>query len=99
MAIGLSIVIGIVIASAFAAILLMAQNLLPARIGLVAGAFFGLTFGISGIAAAGLGVMADHWGIVATFTTASYLPLLGVLALWLPDDAQPKNRDVTSSAL
>lgn len=89
-AIGLSIVIGIVIASAFAAILLMAQNLVLGRIGLVAGAFFGLTFGISGIAAAGLGVMADHWGIIATFTSASCLPLLGVLALWLPRDAHPK---------
>lgn len=89
-AIGLSVVVGVVIASAFAAILLMAQSVLPGRIGLVAGVFFGLTFGISGIAAAGLGVMAEHWGIVATFTGASYLPLLGVLALWLPRDAHLK---------
>lgn len=83
---GLSLLIGTVIASAFAAILLMAQELLPGRIGLVAGAFFGLTFGISGIAAAGLGVLADSWGVVAVFGYASYLPLLGVLALGLPGD-------------
>jgi FSR family fosmidomycin resistance protein-like MFS transporter len=86
--IGLSVVIGLVIASAFAAIILMAQELLPGRIGLVAGAFFGLTFGISGIAAAGLGAMADHWGIIKTFNAASYLPLLGALALFLPKDAR-----------
>ncbi len=82
----LSVLVGLFIASAFAAILLMAQDLLPGREGLVAGAFFGFTFGISGIAAAGLGAMADQWGVVATFTAASTLPLLGVLAFWLPKD-------------
>lgn len=87
LAVALSVLVGVFIASAFAAILLMAQDLLPGRIGLVAGAFFGLTFGISGIAAAGLGALADHWGVVATFTAASCLPLLGVLALLLPKDA------------
>lgn len=91
LALGLSLLIGVIIASAFAAILLMAQDLLPGRIGLVAGAFFGLTFGISGIAAAGLGVMADRWGVIAIFGYASYLPLLGLLALALPrdDDENP----------
>lgn len=87
-----SLLIGAVIASAFAAILLMAQDLLPGRIGLVAGAFFGLTFGISGIAAAGLGVLADHHGVIATFEWAGYLPLLGMLALALPGDARRPGR-------
>lgn len=87
---GLSLLIGVIIASAFAAILLMAQDLLPGRIGLVAGAFFGLTFGISGIGAAGLGVMADRWGVIAIFGYASCLPLLGLLALALPRDDDKK---------
>lgn len=86
LAVALSVLVGLFIASAFAAILLMAQELLPGREGLVAGAFFGFTFGISGMAAAGLGVSADHWGVVATFSVASALPLLGVLACWLPKD-------------
>ena len=86
LALGLSVLIGLIIASAFAAILLMAQDLLPGRSGLVAGAFFGLTFGISGIGAAGLGLLADRWGVVATFSAASGLPLLGLLACWLPRD-------------
>lgn len=88
LALALSALVGVFIASAFAAILLMAQELLPGREGLVAGAFFGFTFGISGMAAAGLGAMADDWGVVATFQTASCLPLLGVLAWWLPRDRQ-----------
>lgn len=90
LALGLSMLIGLIIASAFAAILVMAQDLLPGRTGLVAGAFFGLTFGISGIAAAGLGVLADQWGIIRTFNSASYLPLLGILACWLPNDRAEK---------
>lgn len=84
LAVALSVLVGVFIASAFAAILLMAQDLLPGREGLVAGAFFGFTFGISGMAAAGLGVSADHWGVVATFSVASALPVLGVLACGLP---------------
>lgn len=86
LAVTLSVLVGLFLASAFAAILLMAQDLLPGREGLVAGAFFGFTFGISGIAAAGLGAMADHWGVAATFTAASTLPLLGALAFGLPKD-------------
>ena len=91
LAIGLSVLIGAIIASAFAAILLMAQELLPGRTGLVAGGFFGLTFGISGMAAAALGMAADHWGLITTFEYASCLPLLGILALALPKDDQSEN--------
>ncbi len=90
-AVGLSVLVGVIIASAFAAILLMAQELLPGRIGLVAGGFFGLTFGISGIAAAGLGVLADHWGLISTFEYASCLPLLGLIAWGLPKDDQSES--------
>ncbi|TBU90564.1 MFS transporter [Phytopseudomonas dryadis] len=80
----LSVVIGVLMASAFPAIIVYAQQLLPNRVGLVAGYFFGLTFGVSGIAAAALGLLADRWGIGATFVLVAWLPLCGLLALWLP---------------
>ncbi|MCW2291673.1 FSR family fosmidomycin resistance protein-like MFS transporter [Pseudomonas sp. BIGb0408] len=80
----LSVVIGVLMASAFPAIIVYAQQLLPNRVGLVAGYFFELTFGVSGIAAAALGLLADRWGIEALFMLVGWLPLLGLLALWLP---------------
>jgi len=80
----LAVLIGLVLASAFAAILVMAQELLPGRTGLVAGLFFGLTFGVSGVAAAGLGQLADQVGMVTMFRLCAALPLLGVLGLALP---------------
>lgn len=80
----LSVVIGVLMASAFPAIIVYAQQLLPNRVGLVAGYFFGLTFGVSGIAAAALGLLADRWGIEALFVVVACLPLCGLLALWLP---------------
>lgn len=80
----LSVVIGVLMASAFPAIIVYAQQLLPNRVGLVAGYFFGLTFGVSGIAAAALGLLADRWGIEALFLLVGCLPLFGLLALWLP---------------
>ncbi|QLF94271.1 MFS transporter [Pseudomonas sp. ABC1] len=83
-AILLSVAIGVTMASAFPIIIVYAQRLMPQRIGLIAGFFFGLTFGISGIAAAVLGLLADWKGIVYLFEVCAYLPLLGVLALWLP---------------
>lgn len=80
----LSMLIGVLMASAFPAIIVYAQQLLPDRVGLVAGYFFGLTFGVSGIAAAALGLLADHWGIERLFVLVGGLPLFGLLALWLP---------------
>lgn len=80
----LSVLIGVLMASAFPAIIVYAQQLLPNRVGLVAGYFFGLTFGISGIAAAALGLLADRWGIEALFLLVGCLPVFGLLALWLP---------------
>ncbi len=81
----LSVVIGIVLSSAFAAILVYAQELMPHRIGLVSGLFFGLAFGLGGIGSAVLGVLADHTGIVYVFHVCSYLPLLGLLTVFLPN--------------
>jgi FSR family fosmidomycin resistance protein-like MFS transporter len=81
----LSVAIGIILASAFSAILVFAQDLVPGRVGLIAGLFFGLAFGLGGIGSAVLGVMADHIGIFAVYQICSFLPLLGLLAGFLPN--------------
>ncbi|MGB8354542.1 MAG: MFS transporter [Chthoniobacteraceae bacterium] len=81
----LSVVIGLVLASAFSAILVYAQELLPGKVGLIAGLFFGLAFGTAGIGAAVLGKIADHAGIIAVFNGCAYLPLIGLLTAFLPD--------------
>ena len=80
----LSVVIGLVLSSAFPAILVHAQELLPTRAGLISGFFFGLAFGIAGIAAAVLGNVADARGIEYVYNCCAYMPLLGVFALFLP---------------
>lgn len=80
----LSLVIGLVLASAFPAIVVFAQELVPGRTGLIAGIFFGFTFGMAGISAAGLGVMADLVGIHEVFVWTGFLPLLGLLTVFLP---------------
>jgi FSR family fosmidomycin resistance protein-like MFS transporter len=81
----LSVIIGLVLASAFSAILVYAQELLPGRVGFVAGLFFGFAFGIAGIAAAVLGKFADWYGLEAVFRACAFLPALGLLAVFLPD--------------
>ncbi|HEY1610661.1 MAG TPA: MFS transporter [Paraburkholderia sp.] len=81
----LSIVIGLVLASAFSAILVYAQELIPGKVGMVAGLFFGLAFGLGGIGAAALGHLADVSGIAHVYKICSFLPLLGVLTVLLPD--------------
>jgi MFS transporter, FSR family, fosmidomycin resistance protein len=81
----LSFVIGLVMASAFPAIVVFAQELVPGRVGLVAGVFFGFAFGMGGLAAAGLGVVADARGIEFVYAACSFLPLLGLLTIFLPD--------------
>jgi len=86
----LTVVIGFVIASAFSAIVVFAQELVPGKVGMVAGIFFGLMFGVSGIAAAAMGHLADVAGIGYVYKVVSYLPLLGVLAVLLPHVAPPK---------
>jgi MFS transporter, FSR family, fosmidomycin resistance protein len=83
--IALSALIGLVLASAFPAIVVMAQELVPGRVGMVAGIFFGFAFGFGGIAAASLGLLADAKGIGYVYWLCSFLPLLGLLAVLLPD--------------
>jgi MFS transporter, FSR family, fosmidomycin resistance protein len=80
----LSVVIGLVMSSAFSAIVVFAQELVPGKVGMVAGIFFGLMFGFSGIGAAAMGQIADAAGIETVYRIAAFLPLLGVLAAALP---------------
>ncbi|HEY4337607.1 MAG TPA: MFS transporter [Puia sp.] len=81
----LSVFIGLILASAFSAILVYAQELVPGKVGLIAGLFFGLAFGMGGIGAAVLGRLADHTSISHVFNLCSYLPLLGLLTGFLPN--------------
>lgn len=80
----LSMIIGLVLASAFPAIIVFAQELLPGRTGMVAGLFFGFSFGMGGIAAAALGVLADAQGLRTVFLLCSMLPVFGILTILLP---------------
>jgi FSR family fosmidomycin resistance protein-like MFS transporter len=84
----LSVVISFIMASAFSSILVYAIDLVPHRVGLVGGLFYGLSFGLGGVAAAGLGLLADHIGIVDVFRFGAWLPALGLLALLLPRNSQ-----------
>lgn len=77
-------VIGLILASAFTAILVFAQELVPGKTGTIAGVFFGLAFGVGGIGAAVLGVLADRHGIEFVYHLCAFLPLLGVAAAFLP---------------
>ncbi|MGL4311525.1 MAG: MFS transporter [Paracoccaceae bacterium] len=83
----LTFFIGLILSSAFSAIVVLAQELLPGRIGLVAGIFFGLAFGFAGLAAAALGLLADSHGIDTVFRLCAWLPALGVLTVFLPKQA------------
>ncbi len=81
----LSVLIGLIMASAFSAILVYAQELIPGRVGTVGGLFFGFAFGMAGIAAAVLGVLADHTSIAFVYKVCGFLPLIGLLTAFLPD--------------
>jgi FSR family fosmidomycin resistance protein-like MFS transporter len=81
----LTFIIGLVLSSAFSAILVFAQELIPGKVGAVSGLFFGLAFGIGGIGAAVLGAVADVRGIDFVYHLCAYLPLLGVAAAFLPN--------------
>jgi len=81
----LTVVIGLVLASAFSAIVVYAQELMPGRIGLISGLFFGFAFGMGGLGAAVLGRLADAAGIVFVYRVCAYLPLIGLLTGFLPD--------------
>ena len=81
----LSVIIGIVLASAFSAILVYAQELLPGRVGMISGLFFGFAFGMGGLGSALLGNLADRTSIEFVFFVCSFLPLLGMVTWGLPD--------------
>ncbi len=80
----LSVVIGVILASAFSAILVYAQELVPGKVGMISGLFFGFAFGMGGVGAALLGKLADLTDINFVYRVCSFLPLIGILAGWLP---------------
>jgi FSR family fosmidomycin resistance protein-like MFS transporter len=81
----LSIGIGLILASAFSAIVVYAQELVPGRVGLISGVFFGFAFGMAGLGAAVLGRLADAHGIESVYRLCAFLPVIGLLAMFLPD--------------
>jgi len=81
----LTAIIGVILASAFSAILVYAQELVPGNVGMIAGLFFGLAFGMGGIGSAVLGKLADVTSITYVFQVCSFLPLIGILTWFLPD--------------
>jgi FSR family fosmidomycin resistance protein-like MFS transporter len=81
----LSVVIGIIIASAFSAILVFAQELMPGKVGMISGLFFGFAFGMGGLGSALLGYLADQTSIEYVYKISSYLPLIGIFTYFLPN--------------
>jgi FSR family fosmidomycin resistance protein-like MFS transporter len=81
----LSVVIGLIMASAFSAIVVMAQELVPGRVGAVSGVFFGFAFGAGGLGAALLGQLADRTSVEYVYKVASFLPAIGLLTVFLPN--------------
>jgi FSR family fosmidomycin resistance protein-like MFS transporter len=80
----LTIVIGLILSSAFSAIVVYAQELLPGKVGMVSGLFFGFAFGMGGLGAAVLGLAADHTSIAFVYQAIAFLPLLGIITVLLP---------------
>ena len=87
----LTVVIGLILASAFSAILVYAQELIPGRVGMISGLFFGFAFGMGGIGAAVLGQLADTHGIEYVYQLCAYLPLMGLITVFLPNLEQPRH--------
>jgi FSR family fosmidomycin resistance protein-like MFS transporter len=86
----LTVIIGLILASAFSAILVYAQELIPGRVGMISGLFFGFAFGMGGIGAAVLGQLADTHGIEYVYQLCAYLPLMGLITVFLPNLEQPR---------
>jgi FSR family fosmidomycin resistance protein-like MFS transporter len=82
----LTILIGLTLASAFSAIVVYAQDLVPGRVGLISGVFFGFAFGMGGLGAAALGELADTIGVEAVYRICAFLPAIGLLTALLPDE-------------
>jgi FSR family fosmidomycin resistance protein-like MFS transporter len=91
----LSIIIGFVISSAFSAILVYAQELIPGKVGMISGLFFGFAFGVAGVASALLGQLADKTSIEYVYHVCSYLPLIGIIAIFLPNIETKRARKVS----
>ncbi|MDR7210740.1 MFS transporter [Flavobacterium piscis] len=87
----LAVIIGVIIASAFSAILVFAQELKPGKVGMISGLFFGFAFGMGGLGSAVLGYVADHTSIEYVYKVSSYLPLIGILAYFLPNIKKKKH--------
>ncbi len=88
----LTVTIGLILASAFSAIIVFAQELVPGRVGTIAGLYFGFAFGIAGLGAAVLGELADRTSITVVYHVCSFLPAIGVLGFWLPRLEKPPVR-------
>ena len=88
----LTVFIGLILASAFSAIIVYAQELVPGKVGMIAGLFFGLAFGSAGIGSAALGQLADHTSIEFVFAVCAFLPLIGLLTAFLPNIEPPRQR-------
>jgi FSR family fosmidomycin resistance protein-like MFS transporter len=86
----LTVIIGLILASAFSAILVYAQELIPGRVGMISGLFFGFAFGMGGMGAAVLGSLADVHGIEYVYRLCAYLPLMGLITVFLPNLERPK---------
>jgi FSR family fosmidomycin resistance protein-like MFS transporter len=80
----LTVMINLIMASAFASILIYAMDMLPDRIGLIGGLFYGLNFGLGGVAAALLGILADSYGVETVYRLCAFLPLAGLMTWFLP---------------
>jgi FSR family fosmidomycin resistance protein-like MFS transporter len=96
--VALSVVIGLILSSAFSAIVVYAQELMPGRVGMVSGLFFGVAFGMAGVGAAALGELADWTNIEFVYRVCSFLPLIGLLTALLPDIEGPRARLAAASA-
>lgn len=90
----LSVFIGVILSSAFSAILVYAQELVPGKVGMIAGLFFGFAFGMAGIGSALLGELADRTSINYVYQVCAYLPLIGILTAFLPDVEGKRRRKV-----
>jgi FSR family fosmidomycin resistance protein-like MFS transporter len=85
-------VIGLILASAFSAIVVYAHELIPGKVGMISGLFFGFAFGMGGIGAALLGQLADHTSVDFVYHVCSFLPAIGLLTWFLPDVEARKQR-------
>jgi len=85
-----TVVIGLILASAFPAIVVYAQDLVPGKVGMISGLFFGFAFGMAGVGAAALGALADDFGIITVYQICAFLPAIGLLAALLPRIERPR---------